>query len=98
MGFLKLPIVKRLVPSLRKRVVPLIWPRGWKVAEVEGALFLVNYFSFTDRVIGFDKNWELEQLHYFLSEIRTRKPDIFLDIGAYGALYAILVAQMGLVE
>lgn len=86
------PILKRLVPSLRKRIVPLIWPRGWRVAEIDGALFLVNYFSFTDRIIGFDKQWERPQIRYMLENIRQRRCEVFMDIGAYGGLYAILVA------
>lgn len=93
MNFRDLPILKRLIPSVRKRLVPLIWPRGWRVIELDGALFLVNYFSFTDRVIGFDRRFEREQIDFFIKKIAQYDIKNFLDIGAYGGLYAIGVAQ-----
>ncbi len=91
----RVPLLKRLIPSVGKRIVPLIWPRGWRVAEFHGALFLVNYFSFLDRRVGFDRDWELEQIAYFLENLEERKSEIFLDIGACGGLYAILIAKAG---
>lgn len=98
MKFRDLPILKRLIPSIEKRAAPFIWPRGWRVAEYRGALFLVNYFSYLDRRIGFARDWECEQIGYFLNYVSARRPDVFLDIGACGGLYAILVAKSGCCE
>lgn len=98
MSINRIPVLKRLVPSVRKRVVPLLWPRGWRVTELHGALFLVNYFSFTDRVIGFDRRWERQQIEYLCKGIARYGAEVFFDIGAYGGLYAILVAQEKLCE
>ena len=89
----RLPVLKRLIPSLRKRVAPLRWPGGWRIAKIDGALFLVNYASFTDRVMGFDRNWERAQLAFFLDNVKRRGCEIFLDVGSHIGLYAILVAR-----
>ena len=82
-----------MIPSLRKRVAPLRWPGGWRIAKIDGALFLVNYASFTDRVMGFDRNWERAQLAFFLDNVKRRGCEIFLDVGSHIGLYAILVAR-----
>jgi FkbM family methyltransferase len=89
----RLPLLKRLIPSLRRRIAPLRWPGGWRIAKIDQALFLVNYASFTDRVMGFDRNWERAQLAFFLDNVKRRRCETFLDVGSHIGLYAILVAR-----
>jgi len=87
----RLPILKRLIPSLRRRVRLVVWPKGWRIVRVDGVSLLINYHSFTDRLIAAGA-WERAQLEYFLGGIARRGCEVFLDIGAYIGLYAVLVA------
>jgi FkbM family methyltransferase len=94
MPLTQLPILKRLIPSLRKRISRhSSWPGGNGVVRRNGALFLVNMRNAFDRVLVTHGGFEREQITYFLNNIRDRGCEVFLDIGANVGAYSIFVAQ-----
>ena len=94
MPFTQLPILKRLIPSLRKRISQhSSWPGGNGVVRRNGALFLVNMRNGFDRILVTHGGFEREQITYLLNNIRDRYCEVFLDIGANLGAYSIFVAQ-----
>lgn len=92
---LKLPILKRLYPSLRKRWAEVFWKDGFAVVRSNGALFLVNHRNFVDRQIAFYGDYEAEQAAYLTTTMGEHGCDLFLDIGGNIGLYSIRAAMAG---
>lgn len=78
----RVPILKRLYPSLKKRLARVFWRDGYSVVRSNSALFLVNYRNFVDRQIAFYDDYEAEQVEFLMNAMRERGCDLFLDIGA----------------
>ena len=93
----KLPLIKRIYPSLLKKWAALTWVGGYKVKKYKGLILLLNYKNHVDRHIGLHDDYEEEQLSYFLSHVKSGG-DVFLDIGACFGLYSLRVAQLGTVK
>lgn len=91
----QLPVLKRVIPSARKRFAALTWPGDYKIVRRHDALFLVNFRNFVDRELAFYGDFEREQIDLLLSNIRSRGCDLFVDIGANIGLYSVIVAQAG---
>ncbi len=89
----ELPILKRLVPSIRKRVARLTPAGRYRIVKRNGARFLVNFTNWADRMVVAHGLVEPAQLDYFLRHIRSNGCDVFLDVGANMGLYSILVAR-----
>lgn len=91
----RLPILKRLYPSFRKRWAAVFWKDGFAVVRSNGALFLVNHRNFVDRQIAFYGDYEAEQAAYLTAAMGEHGCDLFLDIGANIGLYSIRAAMAG---
>jgi FkbM family methyltransferase len=89
---LRIPVLKRLVPSIRKRLAQITWPDGFAIVRSRGARFLVNYHNYVDRQIAFYDDFESQQLEYLLENIRRYGCTNFIDIGANIGFYTIHVA------
>jgi FkbM family methyltransferase len=89
----RLPVLKRLVPSLRKRWAWLSSPHKYRLVHREGARFLVNYTDWADRMVIIHGLAERAQLKFLLQAIAERSCTVFLDIGAHMGTYAIMVAR-----
>jgi FkbM family methyltransferase len=89
----RLPVLRRLVPSLRKRWALLSPPDSYRVVKREGVLFLVNYTAWADRMVIIHGLAERPQVEFLLQAIAARQCGVFLDIGAHMGTYAILVAR-----
>src|ERR1700722_9005491 len=87
-----IPVLKRLVPSLQKRMVKMVWPDGQGVLRREGALFLLNLNTSNDRIILREGLIEQTQRPYFFENARKRSCDVLLDIGANIGLYSLFAA------
>lgn len=94
-SILKLPILKRLYPSLRKRWAETFWKDDFSVVRSNGALFLVNHRNFVDRQIAFYGDYETAQTAYLTAAMGEHGCDLFLDIGANIGLYSIRAAKAG---
>jgi len=89
----KIPVLKRLLPSIGKRWARIFWPGGYAVVSSNDALFLVNYRNFVDRRIAFHGGYETEQMTYLTGAMRARGCDLFLDIGANIGLYSVQIGR-----
>ncbi len=89
----RLPVFRRLIPSLRKRTAAFTWAGDFKVVRSNGAAFLVNFRNYVDRQIAFYGDYETAQHDYFLGEMDRRGCDVFIDVGANIGLYSVLVAR-----
>ena len=96
MRFREAPILRRLIPSLAKRIAALTWPGEFKVVRCYGVQLLVNRLNYVDRQIAFYGDFEHAQIARLLSEMTRRGCDLFIDIGANIGLYTVLVAKRGI--
>ena len=95
---IRLPILRRLVPSLLRRYAR-IFKHRYSIERRMGALFLIDQRKSVDRNLMIRGAWEpaqFEELGRLLArERREGEKAIFLDIGAHGALYSIVMNQTG---
>src|SRR5271154_1046485 len=88
-------MLKRLAPSIRKRLARLLWPEGRGIVRRDGVLYLLHL----QKENWYDKHvllWgalEPEQRAFFIENIRQRQSEIFLDIGANFGMYALCVGR-----
>lgn len=87
-----IPILKRLVPSLRKRRAEMSNPHAYRLIKRNGATFLVDYLAWSDRQTLIHGLVERPQTEFLLREITQRHASVFVDIGAHTGAYAIMVA------
>lgn len=88
----RLPILKRLVPSTKKRLYALVSKGRFVLRRRSGAVFLLNPANFVDRQILFYDDFEQAQMRFFLAEIRKHDCDLFIDVGANLGYYSVLLA------
>ncbi|MGA8494300.1 MAG: FkbM family methyltransferase [Xanthobacteraceae bacterium] len=87
-------MLKRLAPSIRRRIARLLWPNGRGIVRRDGVLYFVNLQSrnwYDKHIVQLGAD-EPEQRAYFLDQIRRRQSDTFLDIGANFGTYTACVA------
>jgi FkbM family methyltransferase len=94
----RIPVLKRWVPSLRKRLARLSWTGGFRVVECHGALFLVNWRNFVDRQIAFYGAYEGPQLAWLRAAMARHGLRTFIDVGANFGLYSAILARGGEVD
>ena len=94
----RIPLFKRAIPSIKKRIAKATWQGGYAIRESNGALFLLNYRNFVDRQIAFYDDFEVEQRRYLFAGLAEHGCDLFLDVGANIGFYSILVAKSGLAD
>jgi FkbM family methyltransferase len=91
-----LPVLKRLIPSMRKWIAALTWPGGFKVVRRHDVLLRLNYRNYVDRELLFYGKYEREQIAALTSAMARHGCDLFLDVGANVGLYSLVVATRGL--
>lgn len=89
---IKIPIFKRLLPSLIRRVFMLlkIFLIKYNYKNVE---FILDIRDSIDRVILFNNKYEEEQLEYLFKCINNFELNVFIDIGANIGVYSLLAAK-----
>jgi FkbM family methyltransferase len=87
-------MLKRLAPTIRKRIAHLTWPNGRGIVRRDGVLYRLNLQSqnWYDKQILYWGAPESEQRAFLIDNIRRRHCDTFLDIGANFGMYAACVA------
>ena len=96
-GTSRMPVIKRLYPSLLKTWAYLTWSEGYKVKRWRGILFLLNYHNFVDRQIGLRGGYESDSSAQFFSEME-KGCDVFVDAGASVGVFALQAARHGLAK
>ena len=80
----------RLEARLRTSGAPI-------VVAAQGARFLVDPTDYIDRCIAYDAMWEGSQLDDLAALCRSRRIDLFLDVGANSGFYTVMFAVKDLV-
>jgi FkbM family methyltransferase len=98
---MKLPLVNRWIPSILRRY-GRIFRHRFLIERRMGALFLIDQKNSVDRNLLIKGAWERPQIERLKQLIRKHRRDkqsvTFLDIGAHGALYSIILAQEELAD
>lgn len=92
MRFRDIPLLKRLIPSVRKRIAAITWPGGFKIVRRHDVLLLLNYRNYVDRELLFYGRYERDQIDMLTSAMLRHGCDVFLDIGANIGLYSLIAA------
>jgi FkbM family methyltransferase len=92
MRFRDIPLLKRLIPSVRKRIAAITWPGGFKIVRRHDVLLLLNYRNYVDRELLSHGRYERDQIDMLTSAMLRHGCDIFLDIGANIGLYSLIAA------
>lgn len=88
----RIPFLKRLIPSVKKRLFALRSHGSFLIGRSQGAYFLLNPQNFVDRQIYFYDDFEEHQVAALLNKMQ-KGADLFLDIGANIGFYSIIVAK-----
>ena len=89
----RIPLLKRLVPSVRRRIWRWRHPGGFGVVESQGARFLLNPENFVDRQVAFYDDFEEAQIGFLSRQVAMRRCELFLDVGAAFGYYSIIFAR-----
>ena len=87
-----LPIIKRVVPSILRRVLKFtqLNEKFWKIKDIN---FFLNFSDPLDRKIILLHEYEKVQFNFLVKKIKNFKPQYFLDIGANSGYYSFFIAK-----
>ena len=88
----KIKILKRLIPSLTKKIFKLFNMKKI-ILEKEGIFLSINLKNPIDRQIFFKDDYEREQIDYLKLLIKKYNIKRFIDIGAHMGIYSTLIAN-----
>ena len=87
-----IPLLKRLIPSVRKRIAAITWPGGFKIVRRHNVLLLLNYRNYVDRDLLFYGHYERDQIDALTAAMLYHGCDLFLDVGANIGFYSLIAA------
>ncbi len=88
----KLPILKRLIPSLAIRILKIIGKnRGYY--SIRGIDMYLDFLDPIDREIILYDEFEKQEIEFLISEIKRKKLNYFLDVGANCGYYSFKIAE-----
>jgi len=90
--FLKLPIFKRLIPSITKRVFKLS-KNNRKFFKIKNINFFLDFLDPIDRQIILNKEYEHDQVSFLEDKMKKICFSYFLDIGANSGYYSFFFAD-----
>ena len=82
-------VIKKILNSSYKRV-NTFFGSGFSVERSYGLKWLIDWSNRVDKKMTF-KLFEDDQISYFINNYKKYKPEYFLDIGAHGGLYSIIL-------
>jgi FkbM family methyltransferase len=87
-----LPIIKRVVPSILRRVLKFtqLNEKFWKIKDIN---FFLNFSDPLDRKIILLNEYEKVQFNFLVKKIKNFKSQYFLDIGANSGYYSFFIAK-----
>ena len=90
MDILKIPILKRLYPSVVRRILMLMGKNKFNIS-INNFIFEIDIRESIERKTFFLKSYEKERMSYLVNYIK--KSNIFIDIGAHIGFYSILTSN-----
>ena len=89
---IRTPILKRLVPSILKKIFKFKKKnRGF--FQINNFEMFLDFFDPIDREIILFKEFEKEEIDFLLKQLKYSKAKIFLDIGSNCGYYSILISS-----
>lgn len=92
MNFFSLPVIKRLIPSLRKNI-RLIFRKHIFWANINDIYYLLDIRQKQDREFFFKKKYESGNLNFIYKNNFFKKPFIFIDIGCNIGIYTLIIGK-----
>ena len=90
--FIRLPLLKRIVPSLRRRIRVFFNKRiFW--TKINGIFYLIDIQDKLEREFYFNKKYEEDNFNFIFSHSFFTKNFIFLDIGSNLGIYSLKIAK-----
>ena len=84
-------ILKKILNSIYKRKNTL-FGNGFSVEKSYGCKWLIDWSNSVDKKMVF-KLFEDKQITFFINNFKKYNPEYFLDIGAHGGLYSIILKR-----
>lgn len=94
----RVPLLKRLIPSVRRRIARYTWKDGTKIVTRDSVQFRLSYRNFVDRQVAFYGDFERAQVAYLREAMSQGDCDVFVDVGANFGFYALPIAADGLAQ
>ena len=88
----KLPILKRLIPSIGVRLLKLI-NKNRNFFLIKNIYMFLDFLDPIDREIILTKEFEKEEFEYLLNQINKNKINYFLDVGANCGYYSLKISN-----
>ena len=89
---LKIPVFKRLIPSLGIRILKL-FNKNRGFYNINNIIFYLDFLDPVDREIILNKEYEQDAVNFLESEMRSNFFSNFLDIGANSGYYSFYFAN-----
>ena len=93
-AFARLPVLRRLIPSSKKRYFSCVSFDGFILRRVPSGTFLLNVKNYVDRQLAFYDSFESAQMDLFFGEM-AKGCDLYVDVGANIGLYSVRAARQG---
>ena len=92
MKFNNFPLIKRLIPSLRKNI-RLLFKKHIFWTKINGIHYLLDIRQKQDREFYFKKNYEIDNINFIYKNNFFDKSFIFIDIGCNIGIYTLLIGN-----
>ncbi len=92
MKFNKFPLIKRLIPSLRKNL-RLLFKKHIFWTKINDIHYLLDIRQKQDREFYFKKNYEIDNINFIYKNNFFDKSFIFIDIGCNIGIYTLLIGN-----
>ena len=92
MKFNKFPLIKRLIPSLRKNL-RLLFKKHIFWTKINDIHYLLDIRQKQDREFYFKKNYEIDNINFIYKNNFFNKSFIFVDIGCNIGIYTLLIGN-----
>lgn len=89
---IKLPVLKRLLPSLLRKFFILFGLEEFKI-KFKKLILEINIRDPFDREIYFTQKYEEDQFSELINLIKKNQIEIFLDIGANSGIYSLILSN-----
>ena len=90
--FVNLPFLKRIIPSLRRRIRVFFNKRiFW--TKINGIFYLIDIQDKLEREFYFKKKYEEDNFNFISSHTFFSDPFLFLDIGSNLGIYSLIIAK-----
>ena len=89
----KIKIFKRIIPSLIKIYAKIVKENRVKIKYKNIFLYL-NLLNPIDREIFLKGNYEKKQIEYLVENMKKKKINFFIDIGAHMGFYSMIMSEI----